>query len=277
MVKKKIKSKRIKAARLHKAEKLARRSRSQKRRLARKHPEKIPKKGRVKGVPNLWPFKAQFLAEVEQAKFEEEIMKQKDRERMEKEREEKRLAREKEREERQKARIEAARVKTLKEFDVMSTAAERIEHINIMFKEVDAIIEVVDARDPMHLRCENFENNIKKLGKPFVIVMAKSDLVPDAVVSAWCKRMEEDCPCIPFFTKKHSVLVDEKAGVSEIKIEHSKPDQLVSVLRSMKKAAKKGKEQFTVGVFGVEGVGKRTFIASLKEACKITQANKIQH
>ena len=113
MVKKKIKSKRIKLSVLHKHEKLARRNRSQKRRIARKHPNQVVLKARVKGVPNMWPFKAQFLAEVEQEEREEELMKQRDRERVAQEREAARQAREAEREAREAARLAAMQAKAL--------------------------------------------------------------------------------------------------------------------------------------------------------------------
>lgn len=296
MVKKKIKSKRIKLSVLHKREKLARRNQSQKRRRARKHPEKVARKARVKGVPNMWPFKAEFLATVEQEEREEELMKQRDRERVAAEREAARQAREAEREAREAARLAAMRGKALKDLEPPRTAKEQLAHLRTMFDTVDVALEVVDARDPQHLRAASQERALADRAKPLVLVLAKADLVPPEVVSAWRTRLAQEHPCASFYTITHrrstgvtpaaacaGATADSPAPAAAVspaedttsaeqpRVEHSSADEILAAIREAAASVSKEKEddndKITVGVFGVEAVGKRTFVASLQDAC----------
>ena len=267
MVKKKIKSKRIKLSVLHKHEKLARRNRSQKRRIARKHPNQVVLKARVKGVPNMWPFKAQFLAEVEQEEREEELMKQRDRERVAQEREAARQAREAEREAREAARLAAMQAKALKDIETPRTAKEQMAHLRTMFDTVDVAVEVVDARDPLHLRAASQERALAARARPLVLVLAKADLVPPAVVAAWRTRLAQEHPCAAFqVPRKPSSDADATAAAPTPK----GAEEVLAAIREAAAGRAEGAEAdkpITVGVFGVEAVGKRTFVAALQAAC----------
>ena len=278
MVKKKIKSKRIKLSVLHKHEKLARRNRSQKRRIARKHPNQVVLKGRVKGVPNMWPFKAQFLAEMEQEEREKELEKQLAKERVQAEREAARLEREKEREEREAARLAAAKGKALKDIDAPQTVKEQLAHLRLMFDTVDVAVEVVDARDPQHLRAASQERLLAARGTPFVLVLAKADLVAPDVVAAWRARLAQEHPCAAFQVPRTTASSDvSDASDASGSAKAAGPSGAEDVLAAIREAAASAaaaaakdaeeKKPISVGVFGVTGVGKRTFVAALQAAC----------
>ncbi len=49
----------------------------------------------------------------------------------------------------------------------------------------DFIIEVVDARNPLGTRSRRLEDYVRVKGKPFILVLNKTDLVPKRIVDEW--------------------------------------------------------------------------------------------
>ena len=260
------KSKRISAARLHKAEKLARRSKSQKARLARKNPDMRKKMKKDPGIPNLYPFKAELLTQMEEAK------------RME-------------REERVRKAAEAAVahdekmgiVRTEEEMKLLTKGdTSRRQFLGLFNKVVesaDVVLEVLDARDPMACRCFEAEKAVRDSSgkKKLVLVLNKIDLVPQNVLNGWISYLRGEFPTIAFKAstqgKSAPSQSDENARRgSEAVIQHTSEAVGVNALMQLLKnycrsdGAAAGAKSITVGVIGYPNVGKSSIINSLKRA-----------
>jgi hypothetical protein len=75
----------------------------------------------------------------------------------------------------------------------MASYSELVKNV---INKADVIIEVVDARFPMDSRNFELESMIKKLGKDFIIVMNKADLVPENFLKMAAQRLSRDARTI---------------------------------------------------------------------------------
>lgn len=64
--------------------------------------------------------------------------------------------------------------------------------VKAVIKRSDVVLEVVDARDPWGTRSPEIERLADALGKPLIIVVNKSDLVPKAVVEKWARVLRRE-------------------------------------------------------------------------------------
>lgn len=65
-----------------------------------------------------------------------------------------------------------------------------------VISEADLVIEVLDARIPLESRCRRIEQIVERKGKPLVLVINKSDLVPRPVMEEWRKIFSREYPTI---------------------------------------------------------------------------------
>ncbi len=116
--------------------------------------------------------------------------------------------------------------------------------INELLGMVDAVLEIVDIRDPFSTRSKKLERSAELHGLPLIIVLNKADLVPKSVSSSWKKyfRVKEGVPAV-YISARH------RLGTKVLRI------KLREVVNKLPLSA---------GVFGVPKVGKSTLINTLK-------------
>ncbi len=112
-----------------------------------------------------------------------------------------------------------------------------------VIRKADVVFEVVDARDPMATRTREVERLANDLGKPLVIVINKSDLVPREVMERWRKVLSKEYPTIYLSAR-------DRLGTR--------------MLWKTARRASRGKRPVVVAVVGLPNVGKSTIINILK-------------
>ncbi|MCD6323683.1 MAG: 50S ribosome-binding GTPase [Desulfurococcales archaeon] len=113
-----------------------------------------------------------------------------------------------------------------------------------LMRTVDAVLEVVDARDPQSTRSLRLERLAERQGLPVIIVMNKADLVPRNICEGWKKFFE----------------LREGLRAVYISARHRMGTRVLrKVLRE-----EVSKSPLAAGVFGIPKVGKSTLINVLK-------------
>lgn len=69
-----------------------------------------------------------------------------------------------------------------------------------MIKESDLTIELLDARYPQRCRSARIEEFCVSKSKPLLIVINKSDLIPDSVAKKWKQLIKKDFPTVHIST-----------------------------------------------------------------------------
>ncbi|KAF7456579.1 guanine nucleotide-binding protein-like 3 [Cryptosporidium felis] len=224
-------------ARKYKIEKRVSQHRKKMKKIARKSTFAKNKKGKKKelSIPNLWPFKEQMLAEMNDLK-----------ERQQKEREEKRLLRKEMNKGDLRSKMEdglspnmdsnSSTAETNGLSDLLDNALHRqnafeaskleLEELNSktlgdptssdssrkaflrdlrrLIEESDVVLEILDARDPIGFRNIELERSIVSQGKRLVLVLSKIDLVPGDVVKEWLVYLRREYPTLAFKSATNS-------------------------------------------------------------------------
>ncbi len=113
-----------------------------------------------------------------------------------------------------------------------------------LIRRADAVLEVVDARNPVSTRSKRLENLAMKMGKPVIIVLNKSDLIPREVAEEWIRVLRaRGYRAVYMAATKHMG---------------------TRVLRREIKAALDGLKPAVVAVVGYPKTGKSSIINALK-------------
>lgn len=151
-------------------------------------------------------------------------------------------------------------VEKLKEAESKYITAGQSKRIyNELHKVIDSsdvIVQVLDARDPVGTRSSYVENFVKKNcpHKHIIIVLNKSDLIPNWCTIAWIKLLSKEYPTLAFHAS-----ITNPFGMSA----------LFQLLRQFD-ALHHDKKNISVGFIGYPNVGKSSIINTLrkKNVCK---------
>ncbi|OUM61081.1 hypothetical protein PIROE2DRAFT_12994, partial [Piromyces sp. E2] len=243
-------SKRLTLHQKYKIEKRIKQHEKKARREARKHPKKTSKKDKVIGIPNNFPFKEELLLQVEEEKRRLEEEKQ--------QRKAERKAAKAQNNLVQTAATTATPQPVLKPVVTKQKQDSTIVDFMTVTENVDIVLEVIDARDPIGTRTVEIEESLVKEDKIIIIVMTKIDLVPREVVSEWVQYFNSEYPIVPVV-----------CATPENKNKSLGLETLINYCKKYRDSIKTKidikEKPVTVGVIGFPGVGKFTLIESLRK------------
>lgn len=123
---------------------------------------------------------------------------------------------------------------------------------------------MLDARDPMGTLNLEVDELIHSNAKKLIYVLNKTDLVPPENVKAWiAKFKKEKSLCLPF--QANLTVFNKSENADEIQTKNGS-EKLMAVLFKyyQKFAEKKQQEYISVGVVGMQNVGKSSLINVLR-------------
>lgn len=126
---------------------------------------------------------------------------------------------------------------------------------NELFKVIDSsdvLIHVLDARDPAGTRCHAIETHLARpelAHKHLVLLLNKSDLVPNKVLQQWLKKLSQERPTLAF----HASLKNCFGRGA-----------LIAILRQFSRLHQ-DRKQISVGFIGYPNVGKSSVINALRQ------------
>jgi len=136
-----------------------------------------------------------------------------------------------------------------------------MKEIYKMIEEVDVVLEVLDARDPIGSRSKELEKLVQDKRKKLVFVLNKTDLVDRENWTGWLSYLRKIGPSVPF---KASTQTQRSNIGHNSKSEQTKEAFGVSEIIHILKNYTRGGVSITVGVIGCPNVGKSSVINSLK-------------
>lgn len=147
------------------------------------------------------------------------------------------------------------------------------KHLKSLIETTDVLLEVLDGRDPLGCRHYPTEQLIKKSGKRLIMVINKTDLVPDEVTEKWVKYLKNECPVIKFkaSTQKQKRNIGQLSSDSVSSKELSQAIGTPELLSLLKSISAKFRRPITCGVFGLPNTGKSSLINSMcrKKSCQV--------
>ncbi|KDN51158.1 hypothetical protein RSAG8_00787, partial [Rhizoctonia solani AG-8 WAC10335] len=215
---------------------------------AKKNPQWKSKHKKDPGIPNTLPFKEEILAEIEATRRQAEEDKQR--------RKEAKQARPEPETVPESGPVAAITVQDVPPILIDSSLA----NLGSVLDSAHVVLYVLDARDPQSFRNAQLEKVIGDKGKPIVVVLTKTDLVPREVLAGWIKFLREQLvtvPVVPF--RASEAFISPTKGKQKAPLESISKETLLSALD---KYQTKDKET-RVAVVGLTNSGKSTLINSL--------------
>ncbi|RPD62065.1 hypothetical protein L226DRAFT_508977 [Lentinus tigrinus ALCF2SS1-7] len=287
-------SKRVGINQREKLKKKVRDSRKKKGKEAKKNPQWKSKHAKDPGIPNNFPYKDQILAEVAEQRRQaaEEKQRRKDEKKAAKAQagdgsdEEGEAAFDGVKalsisaraqggpsaEEDDDADIAAENEDEVEEEDVPVLINPELPNLKAVLDAADAVVEVLDARDPLAARSAHLEELAREGGKKVLLVLAKVDTCPREAVEAWAATLRKVYPTVLFRSASACLPVSSVDAVPAKgkgkgkEREHADDawglESATALLRQWAEQHK-GDKPFTVAIVGVTNVGKTSFINSL--------------
>lgn len=207
------------------------------------------------GIPNSWPFKAELLRELEEKK------EKRDEEMAKRHAEAKAKAkRDHKRDEAERRQAHQAREAARREKRALEAEQWQLQTLRKTLPQADAILHVLDSRDPLGCRCPTLEAWAHENQKRLFFVLTKADLIPPEVAARWVLFLGQIAP---------TVAVQAEAGREGIR------ELLVLLGRTAAKKPPGSAPDPTlpaataVGVFGFAGTGKRALCKALRQEVKV--------
>ncbi|KAI0699854.1 P-loop containing nucleoside triphosphate hydrolase protein [Cytidiella melzeri] len=264
-------------------------TRKKRKKESKKNPQWKSKHKKDPGIPNNFPYKDQILAEVAEQRRQAEEVKQLRKEQKKAAKagagvgdvEEDLASEGEESDVGGFDGVTALRASAAESSKQAKTAAEEIMDVEDMpvvvnselaslkevLEEVDVVIEVLDARDPMAYHSEHLAGLVKeKKGQKLLLVLNKIDTSPREAVSSWSTHLSSRFPTRIFRSAsaflpsiepvpskgKGKARADDAVGV----------DSIISLL-GQSAEEKSGDKPLAVAVVGLTNSGKSSFIDSL--------------
>ncbi|ORX45396.1 hypothetical protein BCR36DRAFT_585702 [Piromyces finnis] len=247
MVPKRHRSKRLTLHQKYKIEKRIKQHEKKARREARKHPKKSSKKDKVIGIPNNFPFKEELLLQVEEEKR-----------RIEEEKQQRKAERKAAKAQNNLVSATTTPQPIVKPVVTKQKQESLVVDFMTVTENVDIVLEVIDARDPIGTRTVEIEESLTKENKIIIIVINKIDLVPREVVTEWVKYFSAEYPVVPVY-----------CATPENKNKSVGLETLIKYCKNYRDSVKSKidlkEKPVTVGVIGFPGAGKFTLIESLRK------------
>ncbi|KAI0722001.1 P-loop containing nucleoside triphosphate hydrolase protein [Cerioporus squamosus] len=146
-----------------------------------------------------------------------------------------------------------------------------LPNLKAVLDAADAVVEVLDARDPLAARSAHLEELAREGGKRVLLVLNKVDTCPREAVEAWAAALRTQHPAVLFRAASACLPVSTTDAPAKGKgkgKERERADDawgLDSATALLGRWAEehKGDKPFTVAVVGVTNVGKSSFVNSL--------------
>ncbi|KAJ1308827.1 hypothetical protein OPQ81_004515 [Rhizoctonia solani] len=228
-------------------------SRKKRKKEAKKNPQWKSKHKKDPGIPNALPFKEEILAEIEASRRQAEEDKQRRKE----------VKKQPQPEPETRAETAPVAAITADEDTPPILIDSSLPNLGSVLDSAHVALYVLDARDPQTFRNAELERALMEKGKPIVVVLTKTDLVPREVLAGWIAFLREQftgAPVVPF---RASDAFIPTAGPAKGKqkatpLESISKESLFSALAKHQS----GKET-RVAVVGLTNSGKSTLLNSL--------------
>ncbi|CUA69570.1 hypothetical protein RSOLAG22IIIB_08577 [Rhizoctonia solani] len=223
-------------------------TRRKRKKEAKHNPQWKSKHKKDPGIPNALPFKEDILAEIELTRRQAEEDKQRRKETKPQPRPEPETASE-------PALVAAI---TADEDAPPILIDSGLPNLGSVLDSAHVVLYVLDARDPQSFRNAQLEKVVGEKGKPMVVVLTKTDLVPREVLAGWITFLREqftDVPVVPFRASEAFI----SKGKQKASLESISKETLFSTLSKYQTA----ENETRVAVVGLTNSGKSTLINSL--------------
>jgi nuclear GTP-binding protein len=208
------------------------------------------KKRKDPGIPNTFPFKAEFLEDIERQKERKE-------EELAQRRTEAKKQAKVDRETREKETHEASRERELerRRKRAEQVLLQQLDTLRKLLLKAEVFVQVLDARDPLGCRCPELEAYLQENGKRLIFCLAKCDLVTPQHAAQWLLALGKVAPTIAVQVEGGS-----EGLVDLLRLVGHAPDS------STVEAAK------SVAIVGYPGTGKRALVKALRKEVKGSSA-----
>jgi large subunit GTPase 1 len=123
----------------------------------------------------------------------------------------------------------------------------------------DVLVQIIDGRNPLFFYSDDLFEYARVVGKgQFLLIVNKSDLVPEDIRSKWNEFFKAEGIDHCFFTAKEGKIVEGEEEITKNICKVLSPQQLIVLLQQY--ASEKGVE---VGLTGYPNVGKSSVINAL--------------
>lgn len=218
---------------------------------------KNTRKKKDPGIPNSWPFKAELLQEIERKKEQrdEEFAKKKA------------MAKEKAKKDQKIAQLQKKKDLMMRDRERRHQRAEAVresqmESLKKVLGSADAILEVLDARDPQGCRCASLEAWAQEQGKRLIFVLAKADLVAPHHVVRWMQALGREGAAIAVQAEAG------REGIAELLRMLGHAPKSAAASKAIDAAATAVAQAQAVGVVGYQGTGKKALIKAMRQEAK---------
>ncbi|CAE6361146.1 unnamed protein product, partial [Rhizoctonia solani] len=229
-------------------------TRKKRKKEGKKNPQWKSKHKKDPGIPNNLPFKEEILAEIEAGRRQAE--------------EEKLRRKENKQQPRPEPAVTVESAPTVAAITADDDAPpvlidSGLPTLGSVLDSAHVVLYALDARDPQTFRNTQLEKAVSERGKPIVVVLTKTDLVPREILAGWITFLQGQfvgAPIVPFraseaFTSTSGTNKKQKAPATKSISEKS----LLSALEKCKTSEKDTR----VAVVGQTNSGKSSLIQSL--------------